>query len=630
MGRLVLRRLAATVPVLLLVTFGVFLLLHLTPGDPIDVMMAESVDATVKENLRRELGLDRPLYGQYAAWMGRLVQGDLGRSIRNGEPVIENVRRRLRPSLELAFFAMTISVVIAFPVGILSAIRRNTSVDRAGATFALFGICMPNFLLALLLIFFFGVTLRWLPISGYTDPLEEPWNGLRSLTLPAITLGLALAAVVTRTLRSSLLEALAEDYVRTARAKGLSEWRVVWGHVLRNALIPVVTVLGLQLGTLIGGAVITEYVFALPGVGRLVVDAIFARDYPLVQGVVLLIAVGFILSNLAVDLLYGWIDPRIRYRCAYRGPRAVGPASHRAGTPLGDPAPGRAHAAGAAGGAGAAPRGDRRAARADDLALRSAQAGPRPHPGPPRPRAPHGHRQRGPRRPLADDLGHPCVAPRRLRLRRPRHGRGRDPGPPRRIHGRPHRRLPDAAHGRGAVLPAARARPRPGRGAGSGAGRRRHRSRRGVHAHLRAPHARPGADHHHARVRGGGAGAGRPGLARGLAPRVAECRHPHRDPGFVERGLCHPRRGLAILPRSGRAATRRVVGEHDQCGTRLSAAGALDRLLAGHSAVRDGGGIELRRRRGARCPRPAPQKVSEAWSTATRCAAAASASAARA
>src|SRR3989454_698711 len=229
MGCLVLRRLGATVPVLLLVTAGVFLLLHLTPGDPIDVMMAESVDAAVKETLRRE-----------------------------------------------------------------------------------FGICMPNFLLALLLIFLFGVTLRWLPISGYTDPLEEPWNGLRSLALPAVTLGLALAAVVTRTLRSSLLEALAEDYVRTARAKGLSEWRVIWSHALKNALIPVVTVLGLQLGTLIGGAVITEYVFALPGVGRLVVDAVFARDYPLVQGVVLLIAVGFILSNLVVDVLYGWIDPRIR------------------------------------------------------------------------------------------------------------------------------------------------------------------------------------------------------------------------------------------------------------------------------------------------------------------------------
>jgi len=313
-GRLVLRRLLATIPVLVLVTAGVFALIHLTPGDPIDVMMAESVDATVKANLRRELGLDRPIYVQYAAWTWRLLHGDLGRSIRNGEPVIENVGRRIRPSLQLAALAMAISLVVATPLGILSAARRHTSVDRVGTTFALFGICMPNFLLALLLIFFFGVKLRWLPISGYVDPLEEMLPGLRSLVLPALTLGLALAAVVTRTLRSSMLDALSEDYVRTARAKGLSESSIIRGHVLKNALIPVVTVLGLQLGTLIGGAVITEYVFALPGVGRLVVDAVFARDYPLVQGVVLLIAVGFILSNLAVDLLYGWIDPRIRYR----------------------------------------------------------------------------------------------------------------------------------------------------------------------------------------------------------------------------------------------------------------------------------------------------------------------------
>jgi peptide/nickel transport system permease protein len=313
-GRLVLRRLLATIPVLVLVTAGVFALIHLTPGDPIDVMMAESVDATVKANLRRELGLDQPIYVQYAAWTWRLLHGDLGRSIRNGEPVIENVSRRIRPSLQLAALAMAISLVVATPLGILSAARRNTSVDRFGTTFALFGICMPNFLLALLLIFFFGVKLRWLPISGYIDPLEEMVPGLRSLVLPALTLGLALAAVVTRTLRSSMLDALSEDYVRTARAKGLSESSIIRGHVLKNALIPVVTVLGLQLGTLIGGAVITEYVFALPGVGRLVVDAVFARDYPLVQGVVLLIAVGFILSNLAVDVLYGWIDPRIRYR----------------------------------------------------------------------------------------------------------------------------------------------------------------------------------------------------------------------------------------------------------------------------------------------------------------------------
>jgi peptide/nickel transport system permease protein len=313
-GLFVLRRLAATVPVLLLVTAGVFSLIHLTPGDPIDAMMAESVDATVKATLRRELGLDRPIPVQYLAWMGRILQGDLGRSIRNREPVVENVGRRIRPSLQLALFAMGIALAVAFPVGIVSAARRNTGVDTAGTLFALFGICMPNFLIALLLIFVFSVTLRWLPVSGYTDPLAEPWPGLRSLTLPAVTLGLALAAVIARTLRSSLLEALAEDYVRTARAKGLSEAGIIVRHALKNSLIPVVTLLGLQLGTLIGGAVITEYVFALPGVGRLVVDAVFARDYPLVQGVVLLIALGFILSSLAVDLVYGWLDPRIRYR----------------------------------------------------------------------------------------------------------------------------------------------------------------------------------------------------------------------------------------------------------------------------------------------------------------------------
>jgi peptide/nickel transport system permease protein len=313
-GLLILRRLVATIPVLLLVTAGVFALIHLTPGDPIDAMMAESVDDSVKRELRRDLGLDRPLYLQYATWMGRLLQGDLGRSIRNREPVIENVGRRIKPSLQLAGLAMAISLLVATPIGILSAARRNSTLDRFGTSFALFGICMPNFLIALLLIFLFGVRLRWLPISGYVDPMEELWDGLRSLALPAITLGLALAAVITRTLRSSMLEALSEDYIRTARAKGLSEGAVIRAHALKNALIPVVTVLGLQLGTLIGGAVITEYVFALPGVGRLVVDAVFARDYPLVQGVVLLIAVGFILSNLMVDLLYGWIDPRIRHR----------------------------------------------------------------------------------------------------------------------------------------------------------------------------------------------------------------------------------------------------------------------------------------------------------------------------
>jgi len=312
-GQLILRRLVATIPVLVLVTLGVFLLIHLVPGDPIEAMMGESQDQTAKEALRQELGFDKPLVVQYLTWAGHLLQGDLGRSVRTREPVIEDIARRVRPSLELAVYAMLISLSIAVPLGILSATRKDTPVDKFSTSFALFGICMPNFVLALLLIFIFGVRLRWLPISSFVDPVDDPLNGIRSLTLPAITLGLALAAVITRTLRSSLLEVLNEDYVRTARAKGLVENAVIRSHALRKALIPVITVMGLQFGALIGGAVITEYVFALPGLGRLVVDAVFARDYPLVQGVVLLIAFGFILSNLLVDLAYGWLDPRIRY-----------------------------------------------------------------------------------------------------------------------------------------------------------------------------------------------------------------------------------------------------------------------------------------------------------------------------
>jgi len=312
MLQLIVRRLLATIPVLFLVTLGVFLLIHLVPGDPVDVMLGESQDPVARETLRHELGFDQPFYVQYGSWLSKVVRGDFGRSVRTHQTVLDDVAHRIRPSLELAVFAMLIALLVAVPLGIVTATHRNSHVDSFGTSFALFGICMPNFVLALLLIFVFGVSLHWLPISSFTDPFEDPIAGVKSLTLPAITLGLALAAVIARTLRSSLLETLSEDYVRTARAKGLGSGAVISRHALKNALIPVVTVLGLQFGTLIGGAVITEYIFALPGVGRLVVDAVFARDYPLVQGVVLLIALGFILSNLAVDILYGWLDPRIR------------------------------------------------------------------------------------------------------------------------------------------------------------------------------------------------------------------------------------------------------------------------------------------------------------------------------
>jgi peptide/nickel transport system permease protein len=312
MLRLVARRLLATIPVLFLVTLGVFMLIHLVPGDPVEVMLGESQDPVAKEALRHDLGLDQPLYIQYANWLIRLAQGDLGRSVRTHQTVLDNVTQRIRPTLELAIYAMLIALVVAVPLGILTATHRNSPLDSVGTSFALFGVCMPNFVLALLLIFVFGVSLHWLPISSYTDPVDNPVAGIKSLTLPAITLGLALAAVIARTLRSSLLESLGEEYIKTARAKGLDTGSVVIGHALKNALIPVVTVIGLQFGTLIGGAVITEYVFAIPGVGRLVVDSVFARDYPLVQGVVLLICVGFIVCNLLVDILYGWLDPRIR------------------------------------------------------------------------------------------------------------------------------------------------------------------------------------------------------------------------------------------------------------------------------------------------------------------------------
>jgi peptide/nickel transport system permease protein len=298
--------------VLFLVTVGVFLLIHLVPGDPVDAMMGESQDPVAREALRHELGFDQPLYLQYATWLAHVAQGDFGRSVRTHQTVLEDVSQRIRPSLELAIYAMLIAMLVAVPLGILTATHRNSPLDSFGTSFSLFGICMPNFVLALLLIFIFGVSLHWLPIASYTDPFDDPVAGIKSLTLPAITLGLALAAVIARTLRSSLLEVLSEEYIKTARAKGLDSGTVILRHALKNGLIPVVTVLGLQFGTLIGGAVITEYVFAIPGVGRLVVDSVFARDYPLVQGVVLLICVGFIVSNLVVDILYGWLDPRIR------------------------------------------------------------------------------------------------------------------------------------------------------------------------------------------------------------------------------------------------------------------------------------------------------------------------------
>jgi len=308
-----LRRLATMVPVLLVVSVVVFSLIHLTQGDPVAIMLREESDPATAAALRAALGLDRPLPVQYLTWLGRAARGELGRSIRTNQPVTQAILERLPVTLTLAAAATLLALAVALPAGIVSAVRRNSLADVAGTVAALSGVSLPNFWLAILLIFVFSVTLGWLPPLGWVSPVRDPWGGLRSLVLPAVTLGTAMAAVVMRMTRSSLLEVLQLEFVRTARAKGLREGRVVLRHALRNALIPVVTVVGLQAGALLGGAIITESVFALPGVGRLLVDAIFQRDFPLVQGVVLFLALNFLLVNLVVDLAYAVLDPRIRY-----------------------------------------------------------------------------------------------------------------------------------------------------------------------------------------------------------------------------------------------------------------------------------------------------------------------------
>ena len=314
MGTYILQRLVSMVPVLLLVSVVIFSLIHLTPGDPVTTMLGEEATPESREALRRQLGLDRPLPVQYAAWLGRVLQGDLGRSIRTNQPVSEAILQRLPVTLELSLLAMLIALAIALPTGIIAAARRNSRADIASTIFSLLGVSMPNFLLAVLLIFFLSLQLRWLPPIGYVNPFEDLGANLRAMVMPAITLGTLVAAIVARQTRSSLLEVLGQDYVRTAWAKGLRERVVLQRHALRNSLIPVVTVVGLRLGDLLGNAIVTETIFALPGTGRLVIDSIYQRDFPLVQGVVLYLAMIFLLINLIVDVMYAYLDPRIRYR----------------------------------------------------------------------------------------------------------------------------------------------------------------------------------------------------------------------------------------------------------------------------------------------------------------------------
>ena len=309
----ILRRLIAMLPVLLLVSLIVFSLIHMTPGDPALSMLGEEASPQAVAALRAKLGLDQPIPIQYVKWLASVVRGDLGRSIRSNQPVSEAIFERLPVTLELAILAIVISLLISIPAGIIAAMRRNSALDASSTVVALLGVSLPNFFLAILLVYLFAVQLRWLPPFGFQPLSAGIGANLKAMILPAITLGTALAAIVTRQMRSSLLEVLEQDYIRTARAKGLTEARMVRFHALKNALMPVVTIVGLQIGGLLGGAIITEQIFVLPGIGRLLVDSIFQRDFPLVQGVVLFVSLAFLFSNLAVDLAYAYLDPRIRY-----------------------------------------------------------------------------------------------------------------------------------------------------------------------------------------------------------------------------------------------------------------------------------------------------------------------------
>jgi peptide/nickel transport system permease protein len=306
------RRLLATVALLFFVSLVVFLLVHALPGDPALLFLGEEVDKDTLVKFRARLGFDRPLPLQYAEWLGRAVRGDLGRSLRTNQPVTHAILERLPVTLELMVAALLVSLLIAIPMGILSAVKRNSGIDLGGTLIALIGFSMPGFWLGLILIYVFALVLRWLPPSGFVSITAGLPENLRSLALPAITLGAALAAVVTRQLRSGMLEVLRQDYVRTAQAKGLAQRAVVGKHALKNALISVVTVIGLQIGGLLGNTIITETLFALPGVGRLMIDSIFSRDFFVVQGVILFLAAGYVVANLLVDVVYSWLDPRIR------------------------------------------------------------------------------------------------------------------------------------------------------------------------------------------------------------------------------------------------------------------------------------------------------------------------------
>ena len=298
------KRIILLIPIVLGVVTLVFFLVHMIPGDPVEIMLGEQAQAADKEALRRDLKLDRPVAEQYRLFLSGLVRGELGRSIHSREEVMGIILKRFPATFILTLAAMMVALLIAIPIGILSATRPYSLMDNASMLFALIGISMPNFWLGPLLILVFSIRLGWLPVSGM--------GGVQNLILPAVTLGMGMSAILTRMTRSSILEVIREQYIVTARAKGLAERVVLFKHALKNALIPVITIIGLQFGALLSGSIITETIFSWPGIGRLLIQAINQRDYPVVQGTVLFISLCYVLVNLLTDLLYGVADPRIR------------------------------------------------------------------------------------------------------------------------------------------------------------------------------------------------------------------------------------------------------------------------------------------------------------------------------
>lgn len=315
MTRYLVRRFLQVIPVLWLVTVISFAIILLVPGDAAIALLPEDAlrDEELYQFYRRELGLDLPLPVQYLNWVGKVLQGDLGVSFRNQQPVLEGIAQRLGPTIELSLLSMLVSMGVGLPMGIISAIKPNSKTDAAGTVFVLAGVATPNFWLGIMLILVASVWLRWLPAGGYVPFIESPLANLKLMVMPAITLGTALAAITMRQTRSALLEVLQQEYITTARAKGLGALVVIIRHALKNAFIPVVTIIGLQMGRLFGGTVIVESVFGIPGIGRLAMDSIFGHDIPMVQGVMLLMGIAVLLSNLVTDILYVYLDPRIRY-----------------------------------------------------------------------------------------------------------------------------------------------------------------------------------------------------------------------------------------------------------------------------------------------------------------------------